>query len=127
MEFNLKRVAEFIHNAKTEELLDRVTVYREGMEPAALDLMEGELDRRGVTRSEIAIHKQERLLTAILLPDGTALRCNFCSRPATTQARGWRKLFGRIPIYPSIFAYCTDHLRRGERRIEPDQGANPDD
>ena len=29
MEFNLKRVAEFIRG-RTEELLDRVTVYREG-------------------------------------------------------------------------------------------------
>ena len=51
MGFDLRRVAEYIRRADTEELLDRVTVYREGMEPAALDLMEGELDRRGVTRA----------------------------------------------------------------------------
>ena len=74
MEFNLKRVAEFIRGADTEELLDRVTVYREGMEPAALDLMEGELDRRGVTREEIAAHDTMRRASAIMLPDGTALR-----------------------------------------------------
>ena len=35
MRFELRRVAEFIRRADTEELLDRVTIYREGMEPAA--------------------------------------------------------------------------------------------
>jgi hypothetical protein len=109
MDFNLKRVAEFIRSAETEELLDRVTVYREGMEPAALDLMEGELDRRGITRNEIAAHAEERRLTSIPLPDGTALRCNFCSRPASVRGRGWHKLFGRIPLFPRMFAYCIHH------------------
>ena len=68
--------------AETEELLDRVTVYREGMEPAALDLMEGELDRRGVTRAQIAEHDAKQRAAAIMLPDGTAMRCSFCDRPA---------------------------------------------
>ncbi len=112
MRLDLKRVAEFIRRADTEELLDRVTVYREGMEPAALDLMEGELDRRGVTREDIAEHDAERKATAIMLPDGTALRCSFCSRPAVVSGRGWHKLFGRVPIFPRIFAYCSVHDRR---------------
>jgi hypothetical protein len=125
MEFNLKRVAEFIRRADTEELLDRVTVYRAGMEPAALDLMEGELDRRGVTREEIANHNEERLVTAILLPDGTALRCSFCSRPAIIRARGWHKLFGRVPIFPRFFAYCPNHLQRDKPKKSSDSDANP--
>lgn len=112
MRLDLKRVAEFIRRADTEELLDRVTIYREGMEPAALDLMEGELDRRGVTREEIAEHDADRKATAIMLPDGTALRCSFCNRPAIVNARGWHKLFGRVPIFPRIFAYCSVHDRR---------------
>ena len=65
MEFNLRRVAAFVRRAETEELLDRVTVYREGMEPAALDLMEGELDRRGVTREQIAEFDAMRRATAM--------------------------------------------------------------
>lgn len=109
MELNLRRVAEFIHRADTEELLDRVTVYREGMEPAALDLMEGELDRRGVTRPEIADHAARRRATAIMLPDGTAMRCSFCSRPAVVQRRRWHRLFGVMPIFPKMFAYCEVH------------------
>src|SRR5829696_8583076 len=109
MEFNLKRVADFIRGADTEELLDRVTVYREGMEPAALDLMKGELDRRGVTREEIAEHDAKRRASAVMLPDGTAMRCSFCDRPAVRQARGWHRLFGRVPIFPRVLAYCAFH------------------
>ncbi len=127
MEFDLKRVAEYIRGADTEDLLDRVTVYREGMEPAALDLMEGELDRRGVTREDMAEHDAKQRAAAVMLPDGTAVRCSFCDRPAVKQARGWHRLRMRIPfatllirrgelplgfsipIFPCLFAYCAFH------------------
>lgn len=112
MDFNLRRVAEYIRRADTEELLDRVTIYRGGMEPAALDLMEGELDRRGVSRRDIAVHDEERRARAILLPDGTALRCSFCNRPAVIRGRGWHKLFRRVPVFPRVFAYCTHHAQK---------------
>lgn len=118
MQFDLKRVAAYIRTASTEELLDRVTVYREGMEPAALDLMEMELDRRGVTRDGIADHDRARREHAIILPDGTALRCSFCDRPAVTRGRGWHKLYGRIPIFPRVFAYCSVHDRRPKKPEE---------
>jgi hypothetical protein len=110
--FDLKRVAEYIRKADTEELLDRVTVYREGMEPAALDLMEGELDRRGVTREQIGEHGEARWATAIMLPDGTAMRCSYCSRPAVSQGWGWLRLRRRIPVFPRVFAYCAVHCKR---------------
>jgi hypothetical protein len=126
MKLNLKRVAEFIRRADTEELLDRVTIYRSGMEPAALDLMEGELDRRGITREEIAGHNQERMLNAILLPDGTALRCSFCNRPAAMKARGWWKLFGRLPLFPHVFAYCAYHSKRAKKDNPSDPEVNSD-
>ena len=109
MKFDLKRVAEFIRKAETEDLLDRVTVYREGMEPAALDLMEGELDRRGVSREDIAEHDQARRETAIMLADGTALRCNYCDRPAVVRRWGWHRLWGRVPVFPRVFACCEAH------------------
>ena len=116
MHLNLKRVAEYIRGAETEELLDRVTVFRDGMEPAALDLMEGELDRRGVTAAAIAAHDAKRRESAILLTDGTAMRCSFCSRPAVVQARRWHRLFGRVPIFPKVFAYCEVHSE--PRKVE---------
>lgn len=123
MEFNIKLVAEFIRKADTEDLLDRVTVYREGMEPAALDLMEMELDRRGVTREDIADHDEWRRETAIMLSDGTALRCNFCDRPAVTRGVGWHRLFGRIPVFPRVLPRCEAHNTGGNRKAEP----KPDD
>ncbi len=139
MDYDLKRVAEYIRGAETEELLDRVTVYREGMEPAALDLMEGELDRRGVTREQIAEHDVKQRAGAIMLPDGTAIRCSFCDRPAVQQARGWHRLrlrlplttlfLGRgsaplrfsIPLFPRVFAYCSFHRKSPK---EPPADAN---
>jgi hypothetical protein len=113
MRLDLKRVAEFIRRADDEELLDRVTVYRDGMEPAALDLMEGELDRRGVSREEIAEHDSERRKTAIMRADGTAVRCSYCFRPAVVEARGWHRVFGVLPIFPRLFAYCAIHQNPG--------------
>jgi hypothetical protein len=122
MHFDLKRVAAYIRGADTEDLLDRVTVYREGMEPAALDLMEMELDRRGITRDEIAEHDRERRESAIMLPDGTAMRCNFCDRPAVARGWGWHRLYGRIPVFPRKIACCEQHGNRrqetGNRRQE---------
>lgn len=109
MKLDLKRVAEFIRKADDEYLLDRVTIYRSGMEPAALDLMEGELDRRGYTRADIAEHGAMREESAILRPDGTALKCSFCDRPAVQKAWGWHRLFGRVPVLPWKFAYCSEH------------------
>lgn len=122
MRLNLRRVAEFIRKADTEELLDRVTVYRAGMEPAALDLMEGELDRRGVTREDIAEHDARRRETAIMLDDGTALRCSVCNRPAVVQGRGWHKLFGLIPLYPRLSSYCEVHAPR----VRPQDESEPE-
>jgi hypothetical protein len=120
MRLDLRRIAEFIRRAETEELLDRVTVYREGMEPAALDLMEGELDRRGITREEIAEHDAERRRAAIMLPDGTARRCSLCNRPAVVETRGWHRLFGVMPIFPRLFPYCAIHRKEDSRSEEED-------
>jgi hypothetical protein len=109
MQFDIKRVAEYVRRADTEDLLDRVTVYGGGMEPAALDLMRDELDRRGVTPDEVIDHYERRRATVILLADGTAMRCSFCDRPAVVRGRGWHRIWGRIPVFPRVFAYCDRH------------------
>lgn len=110
LRLDLRKVAEFVRRADTEELLDRVTVYRAGMEPVALDLMEGELDRRGVTREEIAAWAAVRWENAIRLADGTALRCGFCDRPAVARVRRWHRVFGLVPVFPRSVACCATHL-----------------
>lgn len=123
LRFELKAVAEYTRKATTEELLDRVTVYRAGMEPVALDLMEGELDRRGITRDEIAEHDSRRRETALILPDGTAMRCSRCDRPAVWRGWRWHRLFGRIPVFPRYVALCDIH---DGRKHTPDANPAPD-
>jgi hypothetical protein len=111
MELDLKKVAEFVRKADDEALMDRVTVYRNGMEPAALDLMHHELDRRGITGDDLIDHFQKRRAAGFLLADGTVLRCSFCDCPAVVRGRGWYRIFfGRVPVFPRVYSYCEHHL-----------------
>jgi hypothetical protein len=112
MRLDLRLVAGYIRRATTEELLDRVTVYRPEMEPAAVDLIEGELSRRGVTPDQVEDHDRDRREAAIFLTDGTAMRCSACDRPAVSQGRGWVRIFGVIPVFPQVLAYCDVHRTR---------------
>jgi hypothetical protein len=110
MQFNPKRVRDNVANATTKDLLDRVTVYRSGMEPEALDLIEAELRQRGLGPREIESHALSREGT-LLDAGGVAQKCAYCQQPAVT--RGWRmlKLFGLVPLIPARVALCADHLR----------------
>jgi hypothetical protein len=108
MELNLERVRKNVRNATTEDLLDRATVYRAGMEPEALEIIDEELAQRGVSAADVARHAQRRS-EALLLPDGTAVKCSFCHRPAIRRAWGWHRLLGRVPIFPRLFSYCEVH------------------
>lgn len=109
MELDLRKVASYMRRAETEELLDRVTVYRDEMEPAAVDLIEGELARRGLTAEEIADHDARRRDSLIRRPDGGVRRCGLCDRPAVREAWGWHRLWGKLPLFPRRFAYCEAH------------------
>lgn len=109
LEFNPERVRDNVRQATTEDLLDRVTVYRSGMEPEALDIIEAELRARGVGPNHIENHAADRLQTAIPLDDGTVVVCSFCDRPAVKQGWGWHRLWGHVPVFPRFFSYCEEH------------------
>jgi hypothetical protein len=117
MLFDLERVRKNVSTATTEDLLDRATAYRAGMEPDALDVIEEELQRRGVTTDEMAEHGRRRRLEINVLSDGTAARCSFCHRPAVAEQCGWHRLWGLVPIFPCLFRYCAEHQ---PERAEPD-------
>lgn len=119
MQFDIRRVAENVRKTDTEDLLDRATVYSGGMEPAALDLIRGELTRRGVTADDILDHWERRRPVVIVRADGTVVRCSLCDRPAVVRGRGWHRLFGRIPVFPRLFSYCDHH---GPREPVPSTG-----
>jgi len=116
MSIDLKPVAEFIRKADTEDLLDRVTVYRESMEPAAVDLMENELWRRGITPEQMANHAANRA-GVVRRTDGSAVRCThrdrsrgfFCDRPAMSVRWHWYRIWGKVPAFPWPLPRCREH------------------
>lgn len=109
MRLDLDKVSANAREAETEDLLDRVTVYRDGMEPAALDILEAELRQRGISHQELETHAAQR---RHVLRDETqiARKCTFCHRPAAKAGWGWHRLWGWIPVFPRRLTWCDVHL-----------------
>jgi hypothetical protein len=114
MNLDLERVAANVRSATTEDLLDRATVYRDGMEPEALTVIEKELRRRGVKEDEIEAHAARRKVVSGW--GGLARKCRRCARPASTLAWGWHWLWGLVPVVPWRYAYCDEHRPGAGRR-----------
>jgi hypothetical protein len=122
MQFDPERIWANVREATTENLLDRVTVYRTGMEPEALTIIEAELRQRGVDENQIRAHGEQRQRQSLHRSDGTVATCSVCHRPAVGRAWGWRRLPGRwrwlppwgLPLLPRWFYYCEEH-RPAER------------
>lgn len=108
MRFDATRVLANARAADTDDLLDRVTAYRAGLEPEALDLIEMELRRRNVTPEQIA-DRARQYAGCLRAADGTALMCSWCRKPAFTAAWGWHRLWGRVPIFPERSYFCREH------------------
>src|SRR5260370_29944666 len=77
MQFNPERVRENVRKADTDDLLDRVTVYRDEMEPEALEIIETELHARKVSDAQIEKHGRQREQEVLKSEDGRPLRCRF--------------------------------------------------
>ena len=113
-EFNAERVRANVREATTEDLLDRATVYGDGMEPEALDIIEAELRRRGVTREDLAAHAERHRRRSSLPPgEGPPPRCSFCDRPAVRRGWGWHRLWKVLPVFPRPFFCCAEHAPGG--------------
>jgi hypothetical protein len=107
---NRERIRANVQAALTEDLLDRITVYREGMEPDAVALIEEELQRRGIGAEAITAHAERRRQGAVLCgADGLPLRCARCPRPAVGQTWQWHRLWGVLPVFPRRMAFCEEH------------------
>ena len=112
LDFSCRRIEELAQNDTEEVLMDRVTVYRAGMEPEAVGIFERELARRGVTQLQIDAHDAARRQSAIMLEDGTARRCSFCERPAILERWGCYRCFRVVPVFPRRLALCDVHQVR---------------
>jgi hypothetical protein len=116
LKFDPDAVRRNVRQATTEDLLDRVTAFRAGMEPGAIPIIEDELDRRGVHRGEIDRHAAEDCREVVMRPEGFAYRCSFCRRPAVVRRWGWHRLWNLLPVLPAVINYCARHADG----LEPD-------
>jgi len=126
MKLELDRVRKNVTEASTEDLLDRATVYRQGMEPEALEIIDGELHRRGVTPADIHTHWEIKRAN-VLSDNQVARRCSFCDRPAISRGWGFHWLWGRIPtLLPRLYQYCEVHAPAVEAKKGEDDETNAD-
>jgi hypothetical protein len=113
MLFDLERVRSNARQATTEDLMDRATVYRREMEPAALEVIDAELAARGVSSEALEAHARDRL-GSLTDARGLPARCSFCPRPAVEKRRGWHRLWGLLPVFRREFYLCEEHRCAGE-------------
>ena len=107
---DVERIRINVREAETEDLLDRATVYRDGMEPLALEIIIEELHRRGVTDAQMDEHANLRRQDMLPpRPDGSVIQCSFCRRPAVLSISGWYRLWNLVPVFPKQFHYCSEH------------------
>lgn len=107
--FDSQRVLANVRHADTLDLLNRVTAFRAGMEPLAIQIIETELHDRGIGPQEIEEHGAQLGPDLIFAEDGCAVRCSFCRQPAVAEGWGWHLLWGKLPVFPRYFFYCCVH------------------
>ena len=120
LELDLERLKSTLKQAPTEDLLDRLTAFRAGMESEALELIEAELRARGVNTPQIRAHERKRQDEALWLGPGQAARCCRCTRPAVAEGRHRVRLFWLVPLFTVPRYYCAEHLPP-----TPKKGVNP--
>ena len=109
MKWDVQKILLNIRNADTDDLLDRVTAYRAGMEANAVEMIEAELLQRGVDAAQIAAHRGRCARECLFFSDGAAKMCSLCRKPAVREGWGWHSLWKRIPLFPRRMRYCPDH------------------
>lgn len=109
IEYQEQKVIVNIRQADSDDLLDRITAFRNGMEPEAIDLIERELQRRGVTPAQIAERSEQCQRDCVFHADGTAKKCARCRKPAVREQWSWHKLFGLLPLFPRPMCFCKEH------------------
>jgi hypothetical protein len=114
MSFDLEKVRANVRQAETADLLDRVTIWRDGMEPEAIELIEAELRRRGVQAEELEAHARQRAGNMILRPDGLPVVCYYCNKPAVSRRWVWGRTRGIGPPIPRRACVCEEHSRKDE-------------
>ena len=113
VQFDAHKVLLNARQATTEDLLERVTAFRDGMEAEAIEIIEMELRRRGVGPEQIEQAIQHGTGNRVRDRSGLPRRCSFCHRPAVARRWGWHRLWRRLPLFPWPVNYCAEHLPNG--------------
>jgi hypothetical protein len=108
LELDLEKLKANVQKADTEDLLDRATVFRAGMEPAALEVIDAELRARGVGEEAVSAHAARRG-QGLIDAEGFAAKCEKCPRPAAVRLWTWHRLWGVLPLFPRRAAFCAEH------------------
>lgn len=126
MEFDSQRVWANARNATTEDLLDRATVFRSALEPAALPIILKELKSRGVSAEAVVEHEEARG-EVVYDATGIARKCFDCTKPAVVCEWGWHRLFDKLPLFPRVFFRCQEHRRQPtDQQSVADKARSPD-
>jgi hypothetical protein len=112
LHFDPDAVRRNAREATDEDLLNRVTAYRAGMEPEAVPIIEEELERRGIGRADVERYETEHCSGLALRPEGFAYRCSFCDRPAVERRWGWHWVWGMLPVVPCVQNFCARHAQQ---------------
>jgi hypothetical protein len=114
-----------VASAETDDLLDRVTVYRDELIPEAISLILEELVHRGIRPTDVESYRL-RLGPVLRRDDGTVRVCSFCRKPATASGWGWHYLFKMIPVFPRYLWYCHTHLEVNQASTDSDAETSAD-
>jgi hypothetical protein len=113
---DLERVRANVQRATTEDLLERATAYRDGMEPEALAIIEEELHRRGVGEEEVRAAAERWQREGMPDSAGMAQSCSFCPRPAVATGWSWLRVLKVVPLLPVRVRYCEAHRPQAGKR-----------
>lgn len=109
MKTDPERMRQNACQASAEDLLDRITAFRESMEPEAIPIIEAELRERGIGPLEIHAHRGKLGAHLLCRPDGSVEKCSRCRRPAVAREWTWFRLWRVIPLFPWKVCFCRDH------------------
>ncbi len=106
--FDLDAVEANVARAETEDLLDRATVYRNGMEPEALNLIDAELRARGIGDADLMARLRRTAGRGLVYGSG---RPGGEVRKVCASGRGAEMglappLARGMPVFPRPFAFC---------------------
>ena len=95
MQLDLEKVRMYAKKADNRALLDRVTVFQQGMEPAAIEIIKKELLQRGISPADISQHE---IVYKDLIPKKTLFfnKISFMYHSITSPTPFYKKSLNKV-------------------------------